>query len=300
MAKEQFIDCKFSKVNMDRLNTINSIIEEYQNAGYTLTLRQLYYQLVSRDIIPNVQSEYSKLSTLLKNGRMAGIVDWDAIEDRVRVPYIPWSAESASDAILKDAKYHFRLNRQLDQKNYVEVWIEKDALSGILRRITSEYHVHLMVNRGYSSCSAMHEAHKRIRCEILNGKKCTILYLGDHDPSGLDMIRDIKNRFKEFNEDTPDDLNVKHIALTTEQVYKYQPPENPAKLKDPRAKGYVENFGYTSWEVDALNPKVLTELLKSEIESVIDMNAYQSMKSKEEKSISVLYDTAKDLKAKGY
>lgn len=301
MVKMQYIDCKFTKVNQDRLNTINNIIEEYQKAGYTLTLRQLYYQLVSRDIIPNTKKEYDKLSRLVKNGRMAGLIDWGMIEDRVRVPYIPWSADSASDAI-KSIAWQFRVDRQAEQGNYIEVWSEKDALSGILQQVTNEYHVHLMINRGYSSCSAMREAYLRV-CEAINNEqKVTILYLGDHDPSGLDMVRDIRNRLGEFGiiGDLSGYLNVKHIALTTEQVYEYQPPENYAKVNDPRAKNYISKFGRKSWEVDALNPQILTKLLKTEIEGVIDMNLFKNTMAKEDKLKSVLYETAKEVCAKGY
>ena len=163
----------------------------------SLTLRQLHYQLVSRDLI--TPQEYAKLSKLLTNGRMTGLVDWDAIEDRVRVPNIPWSAESASSAVAKIAKYNFRLDRQSDQKRYVEVWSEKDALSGILSRVTEEYHINLVINRGYSSCSAMERAYSRLSKNIYTEEKeCVILYLGDHDPSGLDMVRDIRDRLQYF------------------------------------------------------------------------------------------------------
>jgi hypothetical protein len=303
MVKKQFIDCKFIKVNLDRLNVINSIIDEYLADGYKLTLRQLHYQLVSRDLVNNTPQEYSKLSKLLTNGRMAGLVDWDAIEDRVRVPNIPWCAESASSAVERVAKYSFRLNRQSEQKKYVEVWSEKDALSGILSRVTEEYHINLVINRGYSSCSAMERAYSRLFRNIYTEEKeCVILYLGDHDPSGLDMVRDIRSRLHEFDryEILPGKFEVKHIALTTEQVYKYQPPENFAKLKDPRAKGYVEKFGDKSWECDALNPQTLTALLKTEIESLIDVNLYQSVVSKEGSMIQKLLETSKELRTKGY
>ena len=113
--KIKFRDVKLSKSNKERLDFINEIIEEYQEQGYVLTLRQLYYQLVSRDIIPNKQNEYSKLSTLLKEGRMAGIVDWDAIEDRLRKPSQPsrWkSPKSIIDACLEQ----YRKDRQNDKK----------------------------------------------------------------------------------------------------------------------------------------------------------------------------------------
>lgn len=144
--KKKFRDVRLSKANMIRLEIINSIIEEYQHQGYVLTLRQLYYQLVSRDIIPNKPAEYSKLSILLKEGRMGGIVDWDAIEDRLRRPNIPYYVDGIEDAI-EDTVKQYRLDRMLGQDTYIEVWVEKDALSGVLKRITEKYHIRILVNR---------------------------------------------------------------------------------------------------------------------------------------------------------
>lgn len=195
--KYKFRDIKLSTANLRKLDVVNSIIEEYRSDGYILTLRQLYYQLVSRDIIPNAQNEYAKVSKLLKEGRMAGIVDWGAIEDRLRIPYIPYWNTSPNQAI-KDAIRQYRLDRQKGQNTYVEVWVEKDALSGVLKRITGKYHVKLLVNRGYGSVTAMHDAYERISGYIRNGKSVKILYLGDHDPSGIDMIRDITERISEM------------------------------------------------------------------------------------------------------
>ena len=143
MAKVKFRDIHLSKSNLERLALINSIIEEYQDDGYVLTLRQLYYQLVSRDIISNKITEYAKLSNLLKEGRMAGIVDWDAIEDRLRVPQSPASWESPQ-SILNACVDQYELPRQKGQQNYIEVWVEKDALSGVLKRVTEKYHVPIM------------------------------------------------------------------------------------------------------------------------------------------------------------
>jgi DNA topoisomerase VI subunit A len=295
MSKETFTTFKMRKANLEKLNVINSIIDEYLAHDYKLTLRQLYYQLVSRDIIPNNKKEYNKLSELLKNGRMSGLVDWDAIEDRGRVPYIPYYCDSVSDA-LKDTADSYRLNRQIGQEVYVEVWSEKDALSGILKRVTSHYHVRLVINKGYSSCSAMREAYKRFKIWGYR-KKCVILYLGDHDPSGLDMVRDIRHRLAEFG--ITDSLTVKPIALTTEQVQLYTPPENKlkeddyGKLKDPRGKIYFEKFGNASWEVDALNPEILTALLHSEIRSVIDVSKFNDVIEKEVHDQKELLDIAK-------
>ncbi len=266
-----------SPQNCKKLDTINDIIEEYQAQGYKLTLRQLYYQLVSRDIIPNEQKEYAKLSTLLTKGRMGGHVDWDSIEDRIRVPHIPYSVDSIEDA-LSDTISQYRLDRMEGQKVYIELWVEKDALSGVLKRITEEYHIHLMVNRGYSSCSAMYDAYNRISIQENAGKKCVILYLGDHDPSGLDMVRDIRDRLHEFGV-SPE---VNQIGLTYEQIELYKPPPNPAKVSDPRAGDYIANFGNTSWEVDALTPQVLHELVKKFVEERIDMDMYNDQIAQEE------------------
>jgi hypothetical protein len=278
MVKEKFREkLKLNKQNQEQLKVINEIIEEYAEEGYTLTLRQLYYQLVSRDIIPNKQTEYAKLSTLLVKGRMAGVVDWEAIEDRIRVPFLPYWVEDIEDAI-RDTINQYRLNRQEGQDVYIELWVEKDALSGVLKRITSHYHINLMVNRGYSSCSAMHDAYKRLKRQEDAGKETHILYLGDHDPSGLDMIRDIRERLEEFGVNP----EVRQIGLTMEQIKKYSPPPNPAKITDPRAKWYFEQYGKTSWEVDALNPKVLHTLVKKNVEELIDIDLFNSIIEREE------------------
>ena len=287
-----------SKANMQRLAVINSIIEEYQEEGYVLTLRQLYYQLVSRDIVPNQQKEYSKLSTLLKEGRMAGIVDWDAIEDRLRKPSSPPSFDSPAE-ILKAAIQQFQLPRMKGQSVYVEVWVEKDALSGVLKRVTEKYHIPILVCRGYSSVSAMFDSYQRFNAAWGEGQRIRILYLGDHDSSGLDMIRDIEARSLEFfaGEQGIEDLDeakedfgfeIIPIALTMRQINQYDPPPNPAKMTDPRAKDYIAKFGKVSWEVDALPPQVLNQLLENSILQLIDEDQYLSVVDAEKADIDKL------------
>jgi hypothetical protein len=288
MAKIKFRGIRMRGANKEKLGVINNIIEEYQSNGYVLTLRQLYYQLVSRDIIPNKQAEYSKLSTLLKEGRMAGIVDWDAIEDRLRKPDKPSSFNSPKD-ILKACVNQYKLPRMEGQNVYLEVWVEKDALSGVLKRVTEKYHVPILVNRGYSSASAMYDSFMRfVRNGVYYGRPIKILYLGDYDPSGLDMIRDIKERIIEFQEGYNDgtwveemQFSIEPIALTRKQIEQYNPPPNPAKVTDPRAKNFIEKYGNTSWEVDALRPEVLNNLLRDAILGNIDEEKYLDMVNKE-------------------
>jgi hypothetical protein len=298
--KYQFRDIHLSKKNLEKLDLINSIIEEYQDEGYVLTLRQLYYQLVSRDIIPNQQKEYSKLSILLKEGRMGGIVDWEAIEDRMRVPKIPYYVKGIENAI-EDTIDQYRLDRQIGQDTYLEVWVEKDALSGVLSRITNKYHIRIMVNRGYSSVSAMYDAFMRFRrYGFERNRKVKILYLGDFDPSGLDMIRDINERIREFSIGYYSPLKeynfrVEHIALTKEQIDQYNPPPNPTKVTDPRAKEFIRKHGNTSWEVDALKPETLNYLLEATIRKNIDVSAFDAMVEKEQIDKDILRNITTEL-----
>lgn len=258
---------KLSKESHKYLVMISAIVEDYQAKGFTLTLRQLYYQLVSKDLIPNKQAWYNKIGIIVKKGRLMGLIDWDIIEDRVRVPKLPYFVDGIEDAI-NDTINAYRLDRMRNQQCYIEVRVEKDALSSIFYRTTAKYGINLMVNRWYSSISAMYDASERFARNA--GKQLHILYFGDHDPSGLDMIRDIKERMQLFGID----LEVTPCALTMEQIELYNPPPNPAKITDPRAGKYIRDNWKTSWELDALPPEVLSRILDTEIQSIIDYDKY--------------------------
>lgn len=176
---------------------ILAIVTDYQKRGYRLTLRQLYYQLVAADAIPNHDKVYKKIGTLLDDIRYSGRIDWDAIEDRGRVPKLPYFVESIEHAV-KDTIDTYRLDRQLGQTRHIELWTEKDAISNILYQVTHRFHVRLVINKGYTSSSAMYQAYERFVESIIKGQPITILYFGDHDPSGLDMVRDINDRLLQF------------------------------------------------------------------------------------------------------
>jgi hypothetical protein len=264
------------------------IIEEYSEQNLRLTARQLYYQFVSRDLIANTPAEYKKLTALLTDARYAGLVDWGAIEDRGRVPEIP-SEWSSIASLVRGALQSYRLPRWANQDCYVELWVEKQALAGVLAPLANEFHVPLMVNKGYSSASAMYESAQRI---ISCAKLTIIFYLGDHDPSGEDMVRDIQTRLEEFG---VEDLVVRKLALTMDQVQQYNPPPNSAKITDSRAAAYITKFGNSSWEIDALPPNVLSALIRQAFLSVIDMDAMDEVKAREEKDRAALQKAAEKL-----
>lgn len=281
--KEQFIDWKPTPESEDRLTTINGILVEYADEGIVLTLRQLYYQLVAKAIIPNQQREYKRLGDLLSKARLAGMVDWDAIEDRARRPVI-WRAYDTIQECVQEAAENFALHRWHDQPNYVELWCEKDALSSVLRPICAELFNPLMVNRGYSSSSAMYEAAQRLKSrrgtdeETGEDRPVHILYLGDFDPSGEDMVRDIRDRFETFQ---VEDVTVTKIALNPDQVRRWRLPPNPAKMTDSRAAGFVAEHGHQSYEVDAISPKDLQRLVRDAIRELMDEDRYSAVCERE-------------------
>jgi len=275
--KQKYTDVRFGAPALQMLTRIMGVVESYQRQGYRLTLRQLYYQLVARDIIPNRLQSYQKICDLLTRGRLGGYIDWNAIEDRGRAPKMASEFDDLSD-LVESAKASFRLPRWNNQEEYVELWTEKDALTSILWPIAHKYHIRLIVNKGYSSTSAMYAAHRRF--DDHEDKECTMLYLGDHDPSGLDMDRDIGARLETFGVDWVD---VQRIALTKEQINEFAPPPNPAKIADPRATGYIAEHGAISWEVDALQPQDLVALIEGEIESHLDLDKFNAVIEKEER-----------------
>lgn len=279
MAREKFKEVNFNPARTDLLEKVNRVIGQYRRLGYKITLRQLYYQLVARGIIPNTKSDYNKLGDLLSDARMGGYVDWNSIEDRGRVPKRHGEWTSLED-ILDSVQSSFRLPRWEHQENYVELWSEKDALASVLQPITDHYHINLVINKGYSSTSAMYFASKRLEDAVEQGKDITILYLGDHDPSGLDMDRDIRDRMEVFQ---IEGLDVRRIGLTMAQVRMLNPPPNPAKITDPRAEGYIAEHGDISWEVDALPPEELDRLVRDSIEALTDMDYYNRVIAQEER-----------------
>jgi hypothetical protein len=277
--KQAFREKNFGVSARDRIEKCNEIIERFQGEGLRLTLRQLFYQLVTRNIITNEEKSYKNLGSLLSDARLAGLVDWEAIEDRVRQPVVP--TEFASLGELVDAAISsYRLPRWEGQRNYVELWVEKDALAGVLQPIARKFHVTLMVNRGYSSSSAMFESAERYK-EIYHrdaSRNLVLLYLGDHDPSGEDMVRDVQDRLELFG--AP--VEVRKIALTMDQVRKYKPPPNPAKLSDSRAEAYIAKHGAHSWEVDALDPTELRKIIVGHLSKLLDKALMDAIIAREE------------------
>jgi hypothetical protein len=304
--KEQFTDKKFGSDALQMIRTINGILDEYAVQGYDLSLRQLYYQLVSRNLIENTEKSYKNIGCLVSDARLAGLIDWDMIKDRGREMISNPHWDNPADFI-KSVAPQFRFDLWADQKAYVEVMVEKQALEGVLQPVCSRLDVPFTANKGYSSSSAMYEASKRFLSRAEQGKHLYVIYLGDHDPSGIDMTRDVGDRLDLFlktsldrtDEIGPNELpavTVKRIALNMDQVRELNPPENPAKITDSRADGYIRRFGTSSWELDAIEPRQLAQLVTAAITSIMDAVLFQKNQKKMEKGRKALSKLAQTFK----
>ena len=279
--RETFRTKMFSKSNRMLLGQALVKIQDYEDRGITMTLRQLYYQLVAGGAIPNNIKAYKHLTSLITDARYAGLVDWDSIEDNLRKPRIPTTFEDIPD-ILNATISSYRLDWWKTMKSYVELYTEKDALSSILGPLAEKHRIPFQVNRGYASASSMYEASKRFLAQ--EPKKLVILYLGDHDPSGLDMVRDIRARLTEFHVHA----EIEHVGLTWGQIERYHLPPNPAKVTDSRAAAYIEEYGNESWEVDALPPDVMIEIIERAIQKWEESQVKAKVLRQERKDIREL------------
>ncbi|MGH3428511.1 MAG: hypothetical protein ACRDQZ_13245 [Mycobacteriales bacterium] len=254
----------------------NDIIATYARQGYDLTLRQLYYQFVSRDLIANKQTEYKRLGDIVSKGRRAGLIDWSAIVDRTRNLQSLSTWDSPSD-IVNAVATQFRYDWWANQPVYCEVWFEKDALMGVFERPANRYRVPFFSCRGYTSDSEIWGASQRLVKQRKAGKRCVILHFGDHDPSGIDMTRDIGDRLRLFRAR----VDVRRLALNFDQIDQYGPPPNPAKETDSRFAEYQALHGDESWELDALEPTVLGALVRDEVDALVDKTAWDAERLRE-------------------
>jgi hypothetical protein len=289
MPRIKYTDINIRMAGLSLIKRVNGIIDEYRAAGYSLTLRQVYYQLVARGVIPNNERSYKNVGQHISNGRLAGLIDWYAIEDRTR--YVRrLSHWNEPGEIVEAVVNQYHIDLWETQPQYVEVWIEKDALIGIVEQVAERYDVPCFSCRGYTSQSEMWSAAQRLSAASNDGSRpVTIIHLGDHDPSGLDMTRDIRERLLLFG-NTDMELAVNRIALNMDQVEQYNPPPNPTKISDTRADKYIAEFGETSWELDALEPTELDRLIGGTIERYIDMKKMERQKKLQELGRTELQD----------
>lgn len=275
--KEQYGEAiRFHKKSAELIAKCDTIVGEYVRQGFRLTIRQLYYQLVARGFVENTVRSYENVQSLMTNARLAGLIDWDAIEDRTR-GFIDRPHWSSGREILYGAAHGYHEDLWTEQETRVFVVVEKEALAGVLERVCREYDLPLLPARGYPSASTLREfAKERIMGAT---RQIVVLHLGDHDPSGIDMTRDLIDRLNLFTRDSID-IDLQRIALTMAQIEEVNPPANPAKQTDARFESYRALYGDESWELDALPPTYLHKLVEENVTPHIDPDAWQHTKDR--------------------
>ncbi len=252
--------------------------EVFSQYDTSITLRQLYYRLVSRHLIPNTINSYKRLSRMMVRAREEREVPVHCLEDRSRriLGRGDTGYESAEDFLkqrlsgLQDSWKSFTMTMWEDQPNHILISLEKDALSRLVSRVANQYSVRTFPTRGYPSFSYVQRMASYMR-NRLDGKPTVVLYFGDFDPSGVDIERDLSERLVKYG---AGEFKVKRVALSLEQIKEYDLPPMPVKRSDARADNFMAEYGDRAVELDALDPKVLQHFVASSIEGFIDIKAW--------------------------
>jgi hypothetical protein len=220
-----------------------------------MTVRQVFYQATVRDIVEKSEAGYTKVQTDLVLMRRDGLLPYEWLADNTRWQRRPRTFNGVEEALQDTAKL-YRKSLWADAESYVELWLEKDALSGVVLPITSLYDVPLMVARGYASLSFLHSA-----AEYINEMEVPtyIYHLGDFDPSGVNAGEKIEQTLREMAPDA--EIHFERLAVTPDQIEEWDLPTRPTKTSDTRAK----NFGDISVELDAIAPADLRALVERAI-----------------------------------
>jgi hypothetical protein len=239
---------------------------------HPMTVRQVYYQLVSRQVIENSRGQYNAVCNVLRDARKEGVVPWQWLEDRLRRPRHVSMWSDVGD-FARTMQHAYRRDVWASQRQYVEVWLEKDALSGIFEDVLDGYGVTLNVGRGYDGWDSIHNAALRFG----GGKGVFILYFGDFDPSGEDMVRSLRERLSSLGS-RPE---ITKCALSFEDVARYSLPPDFTKVSDSRRARFVARYGDVAVELDALPLAVLQTRLRQEVEARMDLAALAEVQDTE-------------------
>ena len=258
---------------------VEEALEVFKQYDSALTLRQLYYRLVSKHLFPNTINSYKRLSRVMVKAREQGDVPVNCLEDRSRriLGRGDTGYTSAEEFLrkriagLKESYKEFTMPMWDDQHNYVLVSLEKDALSRLVSDIANQYSVRTFPTRGYPSFTYVNRMATYIR-NRLKDKPTVILYFGDFDPSGIDIERDLDDRLKKYD---AGDFKVRRVALTKDQIQQYSLPPMPVKRSDARSDGFLESYGDQSVELDALDPNTLKLMVAQSIAGHIDLDLWR-------------------------
>jgi 5S rRNA maturation endonuclease (ribonuclease M5) len=280
---------KYQPKTLKLIGLVRKLITKYK--GRKLTLRQIFYQLVAKRIIPNNLRAYKNLSYLIAKARKNEDLPWDVMRNHTRFIIKENSWPNYKDFTKKIEKI-YRKSKLANQRNYIEIWIEKDSLREWFEPITKEFDIPLIICRGYPSITTLYEASKRLK-EIQ--KPIHILYFGDFDPSGEDIFRAIKERLIKDFKINPKKLHIKKVALTLKDVKQYKLPPAPTKATDSRSRKFIKKFGNFAVELEALPVRVLEQKIKRSIKSLLNWKQFQKDLKKEKQEAKKLRKLAEKI-----
>lgn len=249
-----------------------------------MTVRQVFYQATVRGLVEKEESGYAKVQTDLVLMRRERWLPYHYLADNTRWQRKPQTWGSMEEAVLETARF-YRKSLWQDADAYVEIWLEKDALSGVIMPVTSMYDVPLMVARGYASLSFLHSAAEYM-AEV--GKPVYVYHLGDFDPSGVNAGEKIEQTLREMAPEA--EIHFERLAVTPDQIRRWFLPTRPTKKSDTRSKG----FGDVSVELDAIHPQQLRDLVEEAINRHLPQEQYRILKEAEESERQVLMHWARD------
>jgi hypothetical protein len=289
MAKEHFKKWAPREHSIERLAYVRGINAEYKEQGFTLSLRQIFYQFVARGLLDNSLAGYQAIKELLIRARESGEIDWNDIEDRGRAVVTHPSWENPA-AIIDAVASQYAEDLWDGQSCRVEVLIEKSALVGVIDGVCREFQVPYLSMRGNNSITMLYEAAKRYQDLIDSGIKPMVLMLADHDPTGYFIPSVVQQKLSQYARQP---IEVRRIGLNLDQINRYNPPPNRLKEKDPRHAAYVRETGLQDgWELDALEPSVLSQLIRDEVTSLLDVEAWEAAKDRWQDNKSILEQAA--------
>jgi hypothetical protein len=264
------------------------IIEKLED-WLPVTVRQVFYQLVKALIIENIIGQYKRVSRMMSEMRYDGELEWWKVEDRSRRTIIIKKWTNLGECLeekVNDLDYYFRCKVQ-QQENYVEVWTEKDALTGIFQRVILPYCVKLVVCRGQSSTTYVKNYADRATAAIERGQQPVIIYGGDLDPTGMRVPISIEERLRDHHDI---DVTMHRFGLNPEQIEEYNLPFSieAIKDKDPNTPKYIKKYGRIAVELDSLDPSDLEYLIDEALLKFIDMEGYEEEVKIEKKERKVL------------
>lgn len=304
-----YIPKKFNAEHQEIIAHAIRLLKHYVSIGVEVTGRSIYYRFIAMDLLPtswidedynrrnglpvntkNTQKNYKRLLSILNDARLAGVIDWSYLRDTLRDVEVPnhWRSPAS---IIDGVARAYRIDKWADQPRAVEVWAEKDAVEGLLAAVCPRLDVPHFVCRGSPSQTAMWQAGQRLKGYVRQGRSPVVLYLGDHDPTGLDITRDITARLDLF---VGQEVEVVRVALNMDQVEQYSPPPNPAKTSDPRYNSYALEYGEDSYELDALEPEVMLSLIEDHVLQYRDEGRYAARVKQEQKERRLLKATSEN------